>query len=213
MSNNQKGEESVKNETVLGIDFAEFKDRLQKMVPFMSTEETRYYLCGVLMKFDGKKLFLVATNGHILCESTFYAEAPKDTDEGKEALEPFEVICPAKAVKDLIRAIPRVSLMEGKLRVFGDGKKKISFEFDETEYVARCIDGSFPDYLRVIPDGKVKMREGMNAKYLLAALKALGNVAVDVSVDTDGEDGFTAPHLLTSKAMEGMRCVVMPMRA
>lgn len=190
--------------TPLKLNAADFKDRLKKLIPFMSTDETRYYLCGVHLAFTSPKLKLTATNGHILCE--MLVDVPETSPEEAE----FALIIPAVAVKHLVKII-KGKAEDYFLLTVREGGKEVVFDFFDFTYVTRTVDFQYPDTARVIPEGKLRMREGLNAGYLLAALNALGNKAVDISVD-DAEKAAEMPHLLTSSESEGIRCVVMPMR-
>jgi DNA polymerase III sliding clamp (beta) subunit (PCNA family) len=192
---------------LLRLASADLKDRLKRMVPFMSTEETRHYLNGVLFHYKDDNLTLCATNCHILQEQIFVVEPELSENYGGE----FEVIVPRNAIDHLVKILP--SDDEGLLTMqVIDGGKNVRFDFFSFEYITEAIDGKFPDYKGLIPKGKVKLQTGLNARYLVAALKALNNKAVDICVDNK-EDADTSAHLLTSSEVDGTRCVIMPMRA
>jgi DNA polymerase-3 subunit beta len=116
---------------------------LEKTDFAISTEETRYYLNGVYMhaiEVAGQAMLrAVATDGHRLAR--FETQAPK----GGEAMP--GVIIPRKAVKEL-RAI--TNGFAGDIEIAGDGSK-INFTAGPTRLLTKLIDGSFPDYNRVIP--------------------------------------------------------------
>lgn len=98
----------------------------------ISTEETRYYLNGVYFHTAEGRLAAVATDGHRL--SRHYGE-PRDHFDG--------VILPRKLVSILPKGNVRVSLSARKVRI----------RADETTITSCVIDGTFPDYQRVIPTG------------------------------------------------------------
>jgi len=114
----------------------------------ISTEETRYYLNGIYLhkaERDGTAVLrAVATDGHRLAN----VEAP--IPSGAEDMP--GVIAPRKAVAELRKLIDesgdevRVSLSESKIR----------FAFDDAVLTSKLIDGTFPDYERVIPNGNDK---------------------------------------------------------
>lgn len=190
---------------LIKMENQDFRNRLRKIKPFMSNQETRYYLCGVYMTYDhgAQQITMAATNGHILQEQIFEVEA-----DLSEAYRKFETIIPASAVNDLLKIMP-----SGKGDVFTfqlvDGGKFARFDFFESEYTTAVIEGSFPDYKRIMPKGDVILKSGLAANYLIAALSALGNEAVDICVDNEKE-GERVPHLLTSNAISGLKCVIMP---
>ena len=111
----------------------------------ISTEETRYYLNGIYWhakEESGVKLLrAVATDGHRL------ARLEMPLPEGADGMP--GVIVPRKTVNELHRliaegdAVVRIGLSENKIR----------FSFGDILLTSKLIDGTFPDYERVIPTG------------------------------------------------------------
>ncbi|MGD9293902.1 MAG: DNA polymerase III subunit beta [Roseobacter sp.] len=117
----------------------------------ISTEETRYYLNGVYMHVadadGGRTLRCVATDGHRL------ARIDANLPEGAEDMP--GVIVPRKTVNEL-----------GKLLDDDDAKiavsvseTKVRFATPEITLTSKVIDGTFPDYTRVIPQGNTRKLE------------------------------------------------------
>ncbi|WP_284777104.1 DNA polymerase III subunit beta [Agrobacterium sp. lyk4-40-TYG-31] len=94
----------------------------------ISTEETRYYLNGVF--FKGCRSEAVATDGHRLARN-FGPELP--TFAG--------IIVPRKTVSLLPKGKVQVSVSQQKIRIVSD----------DVRITSKLIDGTFPDYERVIP--------------------------------------------------------------
>jgi DNA polymerase-3 subunit beta len=115
----------------------------------ISTEETRYYLNGLYLHTvteNGEtKLRAVATDGHRLA----LAEMP--APGGATGLP--GVIIPRKTVQEARRLLDDVS---GQVE-FQVSQAKIRFEFARAALTSKVIDGSFPDYVRVIPKGNDKI--------------------------------------------------------
>lgn len=180
----------------------DLKTRLKKIMPFMSTEEDRACLCGVYLEYKGGTLTATATNGHILCTMEW------DLPEENERQEPFSVICPSSAVKNLVKIISAKQTADGGAIVnILDNGKTIEFDLFYFKYKASCVDGSYPDYKKLVPEGNISVQEGFDANYLTSVLKAMGRSIVDINVDdTKGA------HLFSSQNEDGVRCVVMPKR-
>lgn len=115
----------------------------------MSAEETRYYLNGIYLhtaEVDGiDTLRAVATDGHRL------ARVEIALPNGAKGMP--GVIIPRKTVNEIRRLIDEstgeiaLSLSENKIR----------FGFDDVVLTSKLIDGTFPDYTRVIPSGNDKV--------------------------------------------------------
>ncbi|ATQ67789.1 MULTISPECIES: DNA polymerase III subunit beta [Methylosinus] len=114
----------------------------------ISTEETRYYLNGVFfhhMEDDGRALLrMVATDGHRL--SRIETEAPA----GAAAMP--GVIVPRKACAEIERLL-KGQEAEARLAVSAN---KLRFSLGDVTLSTKLIDGTFPDYARVIPQGNDK---------------------------------------------------------
>jgi DNA polymerase III subunit beta len=103
-----------------------------------SSEETRYYLCGVYMHANAGKWVAVSTDGHRLHKIELSAPGNGHT------LPP--VIIPTKSVQlagKLFREAERITLFVSPSRIV--------ITTDSATLNSKLIDGSFPDYLRVIP--------------------------------------------------------------
>lgn len=148
----------------------------------ISTEETRYYLNGVYMHAaqgaDGLVLRCVATDGHRL------ARIDADLPIGAEELP--GVIVPRKTVAELGKLL---SDDEASIAV-SVSETKIRFATPEITLTSKVIDGTFPDYTRVIPTGNTKRME-VDAAEFAQAVDRVSTVssersrAVKLSLDED----------------------------
>lgn len=136
----------------------------------ISTEETRYYLNGVYMHAtdDGGMLRAVATDGHRLARFEIAAPAGAERLPG--------VIVPRKAIGEIHRLL-------------GDGDRdvavsvsdsKIRFNVGNTVLTSKLIDGSFPDYERVIPSGNDKQLE-VDSKVFAGAVDRVSTISTEKS--------------------------------
>ena len=111
----------------------------------ISTEETRYYLNGIFMHVADDVLKAAATDGHRLARVTI---ARPDGAEGMP-----DVIIPRKCVGELRKLLDEV---EGDVEV-SLSASKIRFDLGYSVLTSKLIDGTFPDYNRVIPTGNDKL--------------------------------------------------------
>lgn len=117
----------------------------------ISTEETRYYLNGIYLhaaeQGGVEVLRAVATDGHRLAR--FEMPLP----EGAKDLP--GVILPRKAVGEIRKLIDAA----GDAITVSVSDNKMRFSFDHIALTTKLIDGTFPDYERVIPKGNDKYLE------------------------------------------------------
>ncbi|ASM74009.1 MULTISPECIES: DNA polymerase III subunit beta [Roseobacteraceae] len=133
------------------IEAAKLRRLFDKSKFAISTEETRYYLNGVYMHVstgeDGKVLRCVATDGHRL--------ARIDTDLPAGAEDMPGVIVPRKTVGEL-----RKLLDDDEMKIaVSVSETKVRFATPEITLTSKVIDGTFPDYTRVIPQGNTRKLE------------------------------------------------------
>jgi DNA polymerase-3 subunit beta len=127
---------------------ADLKRLIDKTQFAISTEETRYYLNGIYLHTAGSgqsmTLRAVATDGHRLAQAEIAAPAGVAGMPG--------VIVPRKTVIEVQR------LMEdSKAEVTVElSTSKIRFSIGNVVLTSKLIDGTFPDYVRVIPTGNDK---------------------------------------------------------
>lgn len=126
----------------------------------ISTEETRYYLNGVYMHAadgdGGQKLRCVATDGHRLARID--AELPAGADGLPGVIVPRKTVGELRKLLDDDDADIAVSVSETKIR----------FATPEITLTSKVIDGSFPDYTRVIPQGNTRRLEVDAAEFAKA---------------------------------------------
>ena len=148
----------------------------------ISTEETRYYLNGVYLHIadaeGGKALRCVATDGHRL--------ARIDAEMPEGAAEMPGVIVPRKTVGEL-RKLLDDDEMEIAVSV---SETKIRFATPGITLTSKVIDGTFPDYTRVIPQGNTRRMEVDAADFAravdrVATVSSERSRAVKLQLDED----------------------------
>lgn len=138
--------DDLDNEFTLTV--AEVQALIDKTRFAISTEETRYYLNGIYVHAAERNgdpvLRAVATDGHRLAS----VEVP--LPGGASGIP--GVIVPRKTVGELRKLVDETT---SDITV-GLSEAKIRFSFDDTVLTSKLIDGTFPDYQRVIPEGNDK---------------------------------------------------------
>ncbi|MBM9596145.1 DNA polymerase III subunit beta [Roseitranquillus sediminis] len=148
----------------------------------ISTEETRYYLNGVYMHVadgeDGRVLRCVATDGHRLARID--APLPEGADDMPGVIVPRKTVGELRKLLDDDEAQIAVSVSETKVR----------FATPEITLTSKVIDGTFPDYSRVIPNGNSRRME-VDASEFAKAVDRVATVssersrAVKMQIDDD----------------------------
>lgn len=101
----------------------------------MSREETRYYLNGVYLHNQGETIRAVATDGHRFAQI-----------DGDITCEIPGVIVPRRCVEDIMKLFKDAADL-----VVSISETKIRIETDGLTLVSKTIEGTFPDYRRIVP--------------------------------------------------------------
>ncbi|MBA3837328.1 MAG: DNA polymerase III subunit beta [Sphingomonas sp.] len=157
------------------------KQMIDKTRFAISTEETRYYLNGIFLHVSDDPapvLKAAATDGHRLARVT--VARPGGAEEMPD------VIVPRKCVSELRKLLDEV---DGAVGVSLSGTK-IRFDLGQAILTSKLIDGTFPDYSRVIPTGNDRIlkidprafQEGVDRVSTIATEKTR---AVKMALDRD----------------------------
>src|SRR4029453_1462959 len=150
----------------------------------ISSEETRYYLMGIFLHVVDDQLRAAATDGHRLARVT----VPRP--DGAEGMP--DVIVPRKAVTELYRLLEE---LEGTVEI-SLSPTKIRFGLGSAILTSKLIDGTFPDYNRVIPTGNDKLLK-LDPKSFSAGVDRVATEELAADYGSDGiEIGFNARYLL-----------------
>lgn len=131
--------EGITGEHSLKVAQTELHWLIEKTQFSMAQQDVRYYLNGLLLETEGKRLRAVATDGHRL--------ALAEVELAKAAGKNEQVIVPRKGVLELNRLLDG----EGELNVVLSSNH-IRVDCEGVRLTSKLIDGRFPDYGRVIPD-------------------------------------------------------------
>jgi DNA polymerase-3 subunit beta len=125
----------------LDLDAKVLREAIAQVVFSAATDDSRPVLTGVDLVVEGNKLTLAAADGFRLAVRTI--------DLKKKAGERQEVIVPAKALSELSRLLQDQE--EPVKMTFNANKTQVLFRLKDVELVAQLIQGTFPDYSRLIP--------------------------------------------------------------
>ena len=138
----------------------------------ISNEETRYFLNGLYFnvnKEENKSIVtLVGTDGHRLAKFSHYIEDNIDQVSG--------VIIPKKTIYELSKLLAE----KDQNVLISISSNKIVFTIGNIIFISKLIDGSFPDYKRVIPSDNSNILK-VNREILLSAVDRVSTIANEKS--------------------------------
>ena len=121
------------------IDSDTFLDTVSKVARSASRDESRPVLTGVLVRFEGEKLVMAATDS--------YRMSVKETELKEAAVAELEAIVPARALTELTR----IAQDSAELQV-GVQENHVVFGAGDVWLTTRRIDGQFPNHKQLIPE-------------------------------------------------------------
>ena len=151
-----------KNAVIFKLGIDDFKNGVSQVAIASSNDMTRPALTGIYFNTVDKTLAIAATDGYRLAEKILVKNVQSEVG----------VIVPTSSMQEVLRSIN--DEMEEIEISFNDDLAR--FRMGEIEIISKLIDGSFPDYRRLIPkDNNIKLelsREELVRVTKLAALFA-----------------------------------------
>jgi len=186
---------TVEGKPRLSLPLATCRRLIGKILFAVSSEESRFQLSGALLRLKGERAEMVATDGHrlALIDVALPAAAGEDS-----------ILVPRKALQELLR-------FEGEEAVeLRRGEHHLSFRCGGREMICRILDGTFPDYERVIARGNDKKvtvgRRGLaEAVQRVALMTGERNRGVKLEF-ADGEISIAAANPDLGDASETVAC-------
>jgi len=134
--------EEMPGDVELSVSQATLRQILDLTSFAMAHQDVRYYLNGVYLIFSEQAIRAVATDGHRLATIALPIKAPHIT-------EPLAVIVPRKAILEMQRLF-----QEGEEEIgLVIGKNHLRAVMTQSSFITKLIEGKFPDYRRVMPQG------------------------------------------------------------
>jgi DNA polymerase-3 subunit beta len=161
-------------------------------------EVTRPILAGVHLHRHAAALRGVALNGHYMIR----AEVP--APQGSEDLPPITLSTKTVA---LLRKL--LAKGQGEARITASSGK-VHFEIGPAQLLAKLLEGDYPDYTRMIPDGGEHRLSGQRDVLIGAASAAMAVVeadsksirAIKATLAKDAEPEFSARDTMGSSSVE-----------
>lgn len=125
----------VESAPTLVIELQQLRRLVSKVLFAISTEDSRFQLSGALLKKRDGRVELVATDGHRLA----LIDTPVVGATGESA-----ALVPRKALQEIVR------LEGGGNLEMRASEHHLSFRSGKRELICRVLEGTFPDYDRVI---------------------------------------------------------------
>ena len=182
----------------VGVDTTSLMRLIDRTRFAISTEETRYYLTGIYLHTlvaDGREVLrAVATDGHRL------AMADMPAPDGAAGAP--GVIIPRKTVQEARRLLED----SGEMIEMQVSPQKVRFDFGRAGLTSKVIDGSFPDYTRVIPRENTRVLTADNGLFAaavdrVATISSEKSRSVKLSVEP-GRIILTVRNMETGQAVE-----------
>jgi DNA polymerase-3 subunit beta len=179
---------------------ADLRRFLNLTIPCVSTEETRYYLNGVHLcrKPGGSTLRTVATDGHRLAVIDGAIEAPEGTS----------AILPTVAVRAMLSLVSHKSndpvIFRLNRTATSGGATRMRLDHGTVRIDCKLIDGTFPDYTRVMPQNATRGTLTLTA----ATLRRLSAIMTERAQAVAFRDGRAT---IKSPDIEGEISVPAPM--
>jgi DNA polymerase-3 subunit beta len=191
--------------TKFELPAATLREIIEKTRFAISSEETRYYLMGIFLHVIDDQLRAAATDGHRLARVTV------GKPDGADGMP--DVIVPRKAVQELYRLLEE---LEGTVEI-SLSPTKVRFGLGSAILTSKLIDGTFPDYNRVIPTANDKLLK-LDPKSFSAGVDRVSTIAsektraVKISLDRDKvtlsvtspENGIATEELAADYGADGL---------
>ncbi len=158
--------------TVIKLKSKTLYKLIEKTKFAISNEETRYFLNGLYFNINNENnmniLTIVGTDGHRLAKFSHHLENDLEEVPG--------VIIPKKTINELSKLLSDLDEdIEIKISI-----SKVIFYIGNCIFISKLIDGTFPDYKRVIPTDNHNNLE-VGREMLLSAVDRVSTIANEKS--------------------------------
>lgn len=160
---------NINEKPILNLKVKDLKLALSQVISAAASSETRPELTGIYTKISFKnpqQLTFAATDSYRLAEKVINLSGGVKDTEGFADKEELSFIIPKNTLNQLVRILDEES-DDIKISVI---PSQISFDYNNTNLISRLIDGQYPDYKQIIPQG-FKTKAVVNTSELMNAIK------------------------------------------
>ena len=187
---------AVEDGGTLEIDPKMLREAITQVVFSAATDDSRPVLTGIDLVVEGDQLTFAAADGFRL--------AVRHLQLKKKVAERQEVIVPAKALAELNRLLQEQE--EPVKMTFNANKTQVLFALKDVELVAQLIQGTFPDYSRLIPKdwgsrAVVEVRDFLQETKIASIFARDGSGIVRITFQS-GEDATPGRMTIAARAEE-----------
>jgi DNA polymerase-3 subunit beta len=196
----------IDSENAFAVEREAFLDTIGRVGRSASRDESRPVLTGILVRFEGDKLVMAATDSYRLSVK----ETALSGGSGRE----LEAIVPARALQELARVGQGA---ESQAIQVGVQENQVVFGVEGVWLTARRIDGQFPNYKQLLPEQfeaevhlpREELLDVVRRTGLLAQRKSPlrlrfeeGELTVSAQTQDVGEARESLPVAYTGEALE-----------
>jgi len=174
---------------------------LAALVPFTSKDETRYYLQGVCVEIDERGTTYAATDGR-----TFVAYRDDLDPDAKDNRLLGVFIIPAPQCKEFKLGKDE----DGRAKIFGAARLTLAYDFVDVTFAP--IDGVFPDWRKMLPQGRPSGEIGQFNPTFLTELAKFSK-ALDLGLPVIAHNGAERPTRVWFPVHPHVLAVLMPFKA
>jgi DNA polymerase-3 subunit beta len=131
---------SIEQGISVSLTAEEVRCLIQYTLFAVSTDETKHFLNGILVKSEGANLLFVSTDGYRLSLRRHHVQSE---------LAAFSVIVPQKAMSEALKVLQQVK--DDDVFEMTISENQVSFRLNDILFISRVIQGQFPDYNQVLP--------------------------------------------------------------
>jgi DNA polymerase-3 subunit beta len=187
---------AVEDGGTIELDPKALREAITQVVFSAATDDSRPVLTGVDLAVEGDKVTFAAADGFRL--------AVRHLKLKKKVAEKQEVIVPARALAELNRLLQEQE--EPVAMTFNANKTQVLFRLKDVELVAQLIQGTFPDYSRLIPKewssrAVVEVRDFLQETKIASIFARDGSGIVRITFQ-GGDDGAPGQMTLSARAEE-----------